>query len=69
MAPSDGFYYFSTFLLVADGEVALFEIALGDKTICRAGGDNSDNGVDDQDQGSCGGLAQLQAGGLCSILS
>ena len=58
----DGVYYFSTFLLVDQGEFARFDIRLNDNLICAAQGDQSNNGDADVSQAACGAVAEVSEG-------
>ncbi len=64
-----GLYYFSTHLWVTWGELARFHMKKNDgEAICKALGDNDDNGAFDGVQGFCSGLAHLEEG-ECVVVS
>ncbi len=58
----DGLYYFSTFLLVDDGEYAEFEVTINGNRFCRALGDNSSG--PEAPQATCSALAHLVEGNV-----
>ena len=60
----DGMYYFSTYLLVDDGEVGRFSIRVNGEILCTALGDLNANGGNDYPQATCSGLTQLAEGFL-----
>ncbi len=63
-----GLYYFSTYLLLADGKEAVFRITKNgenDDQICSAWGDQNHHD-DEKGQGACSGLADLNDG-ECSV--
>ncbi len=58
-----GLYYFSTHLSIQWGQHAAFHMKKNnDEAICKALGDNDNNGAGDAAQGFCSGLAQLEEG-------
>ncbi len=59
----DGLYYFSTYLLVYDGELGWFNIRVDGVILCTARGDYSNNGAYVYAQATCSGLIQLSEGG------
>ncbi len=60
----DGLYYFSTYLSVASGHYAGFNIRVNGEILCTAFGDNNYNGADDYPQATCSVLTQLAEGQL-----
>ena len=58
----DGVYYFSTYLMVDDGEVARFEMRLNNVDICTTLPDHNNNGALDYAIGSCSAVVDVVAG-------
>ena len=63
----DGLYYFSTYLLVDDGEVGYFNIRVNGEVLCSAVADETAGG--DYPQAICSGLAQLTEGKPTGIIT
>ena len=57
----DGFYYFSTYLVVDDGESGIFDIQLNDEAICTAFADQTGSAVNDENT-SCNAAAYVVEG-------
>ena len=57
----DGFYYFSTYLLVVSGEYGRFEIELNGDTVCLAYAEQRELTNDDIGT-SCSGIAYANEG-------
>ena len=58
----DGLYYFSTYLLIDDGDLAYFNLVVNDDDIlCTAYGDH-DSAGEDYSQAACSAMAQLNEG-------
>ena len=60
----DGVYYFSTYLLVDDGESAYFDMTLNDDVICSTFPDHNSNGAGDFAPGSCSAVTDAVAGNI-----
>ena len=62
MPPSgDGFYYFSTYLVVDDDEYGRFDMQLNEETICTAFADQTDT-VNNDENTSCHAAAYVTEG-------
>ena len=57
----DGVYYFSTFVVVQDGELARFDMRLNNDIICSTVPDH-DEGAPDLAPGSCSAIVDVMAG-------
>ena len=58
----DGVYYFSTYLLVDDGEYAYIDIRLNDDVICSTLPDHNHNAASDLAPGSCSAVVDVMDG-------
>ena len=58
----DGVYYFSTYVLVDDGESGRFDMMLNDDVICTTWPDHNNNGANDVVPGSCSAVVDVVAG-------
>ena len=56
-----GHYYFSTYLLLDEGDWAIFELRINGDRICRAHGDDDDS-LSEYAQAACSGLTVLKEG-------
>ena len=63
----DGVYYFSTYVLVDDGEIALLDMTLNDDIFCSTYPDHSHNGDGDFVPGSCSAIMDVVTGKQCLI--
>ena len=61
----DGFYYFSTYLVTDDGDLARVDMHLNDDVICSTRPDHSNNGSGDNAAGSCSAVLEIVAGKGC----
>ncbi len=59
----EGLYYFSTYLLLENGESGCFDIRVNGVVLCSACGDEDTNTGDDNSQATCSGITHLQEGG------
>ena len=59
-------YYFSTYLLVDDGEAARFGMMLNDYIICSTWSDQNTNGTNDLAPGSCSAVVHVVTGNMDS---
>ena len=57
-----GLYYFYVHAQVDHGEYARFNLKRNSETLCTLEGDNSQNGADDYDTGTCAATAMLNEG-------
>ena len=55
----DGVYYFSTYVLVDDGEWGNFDIRLNNDVICTTNPDQADSGVNDYAPGACSAVVRV----------
>ena len=58
---ADGFYYFSTYLLVDNGEYARFEIRINGLRLCSAATDQRDS-LNDEGQEACSAATYASSG-------
>ena len=63
-AGGDGVYYFSTYVLVQDGELERFEMRLNDDGICSSYSDHNNNGAGDYPPGSCSAVVKVATGNV-----
>lgn len=61
-----GLYYFSTYLLIGNGEYGRFIIRVNENILCTAIGDESSNAGNDVPQATCSALTQLEEGKFSS---
>ncbi len=59
----EGLYYFSTYLLLENGESGCFDIRVNGVVLCSTCGDEDANTGDDNSQATCSGITHLQEGG------
>ncbi len=65
-----GQYYFSTYLLVAQGKWGEFEIMKNKMdTVCTARGDHDASGDYDYAQAGCSGIFKLEEGEIVTVVS
>ena len=64
----NGVYYFSTYLLIQDGEYGRFDMVLNDDVICSTYADHATSGATDYASGSCSVIMNVVTGKQCSIL-
>ena len=64
----DGVYYFSTYVLVDQGEAGRFDMRLNDDVICTTDPDHNNNGAGDFAPGSCSAVVDVVAGKQFPIL-
>ena len=57
----DGFYYFSIYLFVQDGEYGRFDIQINGETLCSAEGDAQESPTDNG-QAACGAVTYVSIG-------
>ena len=55
----DGFYYFSTYLVVTDYEYGTFDIQINGETLCTAYTEEEDTSAADRGQAACSGAAYV----------
>ena len=60
----DGFYYFSTYVLVQAGELGRFDMTLNDDGICSSYSDHNNNGANDFAPGSCNAVVNAVTGNV-----
>ena len=58
----DGLYYFSTYLLVASGHYAHFNMVVNDVIVCTAYGDENSNSGADLPQATCSAVVEVSQG-------
>ena len=63
----DGLYYFSTYLLIDFGEVAVFNIVVNDVIVCSVYGDESSNSGTDNPQVTCSAVVDVTEGRVLFI--
>ena len=59
-----GVYYFSTYLLVDNGEYGHFDMTLNDDVICTTVPDHNSSGASDLAPGSCSAVVDVVAGNI-----
>ena len=60
----DGIYYFSTYVLVDEGEIAGFDVELNGDVICTTYPDHGNSGDLDYAPGSCSAVVDIIAGSV-----
>ena len=64
----DGFYYFSTYLLVQNGEFGLFDIEFNGEIVCTAYALQRET-TNDEIGTACSGIAYVNEGKKSNVLS